>query len=111
MRQIGAFGNHLLQLATQMVRPGRSDLAAEWRSGAVFECRRGRILVLDNCGMILIVLWDGRSSQKACIFRAGGTANPQEASSNCATPEFFLVSWDCFLRTLLGRSPPTELPP
>ncbi|WP_333459679.1 hypothetical protein [Microcoleus sp. Pol10D4] len=24
--------------------------------------------------------------------------------------EFFLVSWDCLLRTLFGRSPPTELP-
>ncbi|MEG4109731.1 hypothetical protein QUA04_27165 [Microcoleus sp. S13_C5] len=82
---------------------------AQWRSGAVFECRRARILVLHNCGMILIVLWDGRSIPKACIF-AGGTPNPQEAASSCATPEFFLVSWDCFLRTLFGRSPPTELP-
>ncbi|MEG4231554.1 hypothetical protein QUA40_05485 [Microcoleus sp. Pol11C3] len=55
----------MLQLATQMVRPGG---VAQWRSGPVAQ-----------------------------FVSVGGG-------------EFFLVSWDCFLRTLLGRSPPTELP-
>ncbi|MCZ0899698.1 hypothetical protein ON021_07250, partial [Microcoleus sp. HI-ES] len=43
LRQIGTFGNHLLQLATQMLPPGRSGAVAQWRSGGVFECWRGRI--------------------------------------------------------------------
>jgi hypothetical protein len=33
-------------------------------------------LALHNSGMILIVLWDGPMSPKACIFTAGGTPNP-----------------------------------
>ncbi|MEP6485787.1 hypothetical protein [Microcoleus vaginatus] len=39
-------------------------------------------LALHNSGMILIVLWDGPMSPKACIFTAGGTPNPTPHSNH-----------------------------
>ncbi|WP_333356701.1 hypothetical protein [Microcoleus sp. N3A4] len=40
-------------------------------------------LALHNCGMIVIVLWDGLSYPEGVYFKAGGT--PHKHHPNCAT--------------------------